>query len=150
MADPKELANAISEARARLLAFVERCPDEQWGSEPLGDEDRRSVALIVDHVADSYEYLGAWMIGMLAGEPADVNSDVVDELNAKHASSATALDRTDVIEHLSRSGDEMIALVSGLSSEQLASNDGRVERFAEIACRHADAHRSELEESMAL
>ena len=84
------------------------------------------------------------------GEPVDVNSEVVDALNAEHASSVTALARADVFEHLRLSGDEMIALVNGLSLEQLSMSEGRVERLAQIAGRHADAHRSELEEALAI
>jgi hypothetical protein len=106
--------------------------------------------VIVDHVADAYEYLGSWMKDMIAGRRVDVDPDVVDELNSKHASNTTALERAEVIEHLQRSGDEMIELVSGLSADQLAMGDGQMERFAQIACRHASAHRSELEEALGL
>ena len=150
MADPKDLSNEISEARARLIAFVLACSDEQWGSEPLGVADPRPVSVIVDHVADAYEYLGSWMKAMVAGEAVEVNSDMVDELNAIHASEATSLERVEVIEHLRRSGDEMIGFVSQLSVDQLAMGDGRVELFAQIAKRHADTHRSELEAALAL
>jgi hypothetical protein len=106
--------------------------------------------VIVDHVADAYEYLGSWMKAIVAGEAVEVNPDMVDEMNAIHASEATSLERAEVIQHLRRSGDEMIELVSGLTADQLAMGDGRVELFAQIAKRHADAHRSELEEALSL
>ena len=150
MADPYELAHQISEARERLIAFVSECSAEQWASEPMGSTDPRSVSVIVDHVANAYEYLGSWMKAMVAGEAVEVNSDMVDELNAIHASEATSLERVEVIEHLRRSGDEMIGFVSQLSVDQLAMGDGRVELFAQIAKRHADTHRSELEAALAL
>lgn len=145
MVDPNDLAHEISEARGRLIAFVTRCSADQWVSEPMGSADPRPVSVIVDHVADSYEYLGSWMEAMVAGEAVEVNPDIVDELNAIHASRATSLERDEVIEHLRRSGDEMIGFVSRLTGDQLAMGDGRVELFAQIAQRHADAHRSELE-----
>lgn len=150
MADPNDLANEISEARGRLLAFVAKCSAEQWVSEPMGSADPRSVSVIVDHVADAYEYLGSWMEAMVAGEAVEVNPDMVDELNAIHASRATSLERAEVIEHLGRSGDEMIGFVSRLTGDQLSMGDGHVELFAQIARRHADSHRSELEAALAL
>jgi uncharacterized damage-inducible protein DinB len=150
VADPYELAHQISEARGRLLAFVAECSAEQWASEPMGSADPRSVSVIVDHVANSYEYLGSWMRAMVAGEAVEVNSDMVDELNAIHAKRATSLEQAEVIEHLGRSGDQMIEFVSGLTADQLAMGDGRVELFAQIAKRHADTHRSELEEALFL
>ena len=43
-----------------------------------------------------------------------------------------------------------MALFVSLRPEQLAGGDGRVMRFADIATRHADDHRSKLEEALGL
>ena len=145
---PDRLAREIMEARARLVAFVARCSDEDWVSSPLGSSDPRPVCLIVDHVADAYEYLSSWIGELVAGEPVTVDSDVVDALNAKHARASTALRRDEVLAHLERSGDAIIGLVGGLEIDQLASGEGRVERLAQIASRHADGHRSEMESAL--
>jgi hypothetical protein len=55
-----ELAREVVAARARLVEFVGRCTDDQWTTRPLAD-DPRAVAVIVDHVADAYEYLGSFV-----------------------------------------------------------------------------------------
>jgi hypothetical protein len=47
------------------------------------------------------------------------------------------------------SGADIAALVAGLSAADLAAGDGRVRRFAQIAIRHADDHRSEIEAALA-
>jgi len=40
-------------------------------------------------------------------------------------------------------------LVAGLSAADLATGDGRVQRLAQIAARHADDHRAEIEAALA-
>jgi hypothetical protein len=149
MTDPADIAAAVADARQKLAGFASECSEEQWGSSPLGDADPRPVCVIVDHVADAYEYIGGWLRSMLDGESLDITSDDVDHLNAHHASIAVMHGRSEVIEHLDRSGDQLIELISALRPDQLAIDNGRLERLAMIASRHADGHRSELEAALA-
>ncbi len=142
-ADPGDLAWAIDDARGELLRFVAACSEEQWTSCPLGDADPRSVAVIADHVADAYGYIGAWIEALCRGEDVTVDGAVVDDLNARHAA-APAPTRAAVVEHLSGAGDRITAIVSSLRPEQLGLADGQVARLAQIAALHATAHRTEL------
>ena len=112
-------------ARQRLIAFVGRCADEQWTSSPLGYDDPRSVGVIVDHVADAYEYLGSLVTKLVRGEPVEVSPEIVDELNALHSAALTPT-REAAIEHLVRSGDAFVALIEPLGPEQLSAAEGRV------------------------
>jgi hypothetical protein len=48
-----------------------------------------------------------------------------------------------------RSGSDIAALVAGLSTADMAAGDGRGRRLAQIAIRHADDHRSEIEAALA-
>jgi hypothetical protein len=145
---PAELAADIDAARERLAGFVGSCTDADWRSAPL-DGDPRPVGLVVDHVADAYEYLAGWIRQLVAGQPVDVNNEVVDALNAEHARTAGSVTRAETAGHLRRSGADIAALVAGLSAADLAAGDGRVRRFAQIAIRHADDHRSEIEAALA-
>ncbi len=145
---PAEFAAEIDAARERLTGFVRGCTDEQWHSAPL-DGDPRPVGVVVDHVAHAYEYLAGWIRELVAGQPADVNGEVVDALNAQHAQAAASVNRADAIAHLLRSGDAMSTLVAGLSAADLEAGGGRVRRFAQIAVRHRDDHRSEIETALA-
>lgn len=140
---PAQYASDIDEARERLVAFAGRCTDEQWTSAPLAD-DPRPVGVVVDHVADAYEYLAGWMRRILAGEAVTVTADIVDGLNAEHAVTAAAVTRAGAVDHLRRSGAELSALVAGCAPAQLAAGDGQVERLAQVAIRHADSHRAEI------
>jgi len=145
---PADHAAAIEQARQRLIRFVQRCTDGDWRSAPVAG-DPRTVGVIADHVAHSYEYLAGWIADLTAGRPVEVNSDVVDALNAEHAAEADTVTQAHVTGHLRSSGDAMVALVAGLEPEQLGLGDGRVGRLATIAARHADNHRTEIEAALA-
>jgi hypothetical protein len=146
--DAVDLTRDVAKARERLVEFVDRCTAEQWASSPLGDADPRSVGVIVDHVADAYEYLAVWLGELARGESVEVSSDVVDDLNARHARAISAPTRADTVDHLRTSGDAFMALVESLSPDQLSGADGRIVRFAQIAARHADSHVAELEAAL--
>ncbi len=146
---PAQYAADIDAARERLIAFAGGCTDKQWRAAPL-DGDPRPVGVVVDHVAHSYEYLAGWMRDLLAGRPVAVNSDVVDALNAEHAAAAAAPTRAGTIEHLRRSGTAISELVAGCTAADLQAGDGRIERFAQIAIRHADNHRTAIETALAV
>ncbi len=144
---PADLAVSIDGARQRLISFVRQCNEDDWQAAPVPG-DPRPVGVICDHVAHAYEYLGGWIGDLVAGRPAEVSTDVVDELNARHAANASVT-RAHVADHLRSSGDTIITLVGGLNPEQLQIDGGRVRRFAEIAIRHADDHRAQLDEALA-
>ncbi len=142
---PAEHAAQIAAARDRLLAFVATCTDDDWHAAPLRDEgDARSAGVIVDHVADAYEYLGKWIGSIVTGDSPAVNSELVDALNAAHAAAAGNLTQAGAMQHLQTSGDVLIAMISDLTATDLDAGDGRVRRLAEIAARHADDHRTEI------
>jgi DinB superfamily len=145
---PAEYAAAIDAARQRLLGFVRTCPEDDWETAPL-DGDPRQVGVVLDHVAHSYEYLANWMGERLAGHQVTVSSDIVDGLNAEHAQSAAQVSPQEAIAHLDRSGDAIVKLVGGLSPPDLDADGGRIRRMAQIAIRHADDHRTEIQEALA-
>jgi hypothetical protein len=146
---PAEHAAQISAARDRLLAFAATCTDEVWHATPLDAHgDHRPVGIIVDHIAHAYDYMGGWMREILAGGAPQVDVALVDRLNAAHAASAGHLTQAGAMEHLTRSGDELIGLVAGLTEAELDAGAGRVRRFAEIAARHPDAHRADIEDAL--
>ena len=146
--DPAACAADIDAARERLIAFVAGCSEEEWRAAPL-DGDPRPVGVVVDHVADAYDYLAGWMRQILAGQQVEVNHDVIDALNAQHARRAAGVSQADATGHLRRSGAALSELVAGLSAADLAAGDGRVRRLAWVAARHADGHRADLETALA-
>lgn len=146
--DAAAYAADIEAARDRLIAFASGCSEAQWRAAPL-DGDPRPVAVVVDHVADSYEYLAGFIRQILAGQAAEVTGELVDDLNAEHAAAAAAVSQADAAEHLHRSGAAISALIASLSADQLAAADGRIRLFAQVAIRHADNHRTDIETALA-
>jgi DinB superfamily len=144
---PADYACAIDDARQRMIRFVRQCTDGDWRAAPV-DGDPRPVGVIADHVAHAYEYLAGWIADLAEGKPAEVNSDIVDDLNAEHASDAATVTREHVTGHLRSSGDALVSLVAGLDPDQLDLGEGRVRRLAVIAARHADDHRTQLEQAL--
>jgi hypothetical protein len=126
---------------------VQHCPEAEWRAAPV-DGDPRALGVIADHVAHAYEYLAGWISDLVAGRPVDVNAEIVDDLNATHAAGTGAPTPGEVAAHLSASGDALIGLISGLGPAQLDLDGGRVRRFAQIAARHADSHRTEIEAAL--
>jgi len=144
---PADHARSIDDARQRLISFVEQCPAAEWRFAPV-EGDPRAVGVIADHVAHAYEYLAGWIADLVAGKSVDVTAEIVDDLNAGHAGQAGAPTPGDVAVHLGASGDTLIGLVSGLEPAQLDLGGGQVRRFAQIAARHADSHRTEIEAAL--
>jgi hypothetical protein len=142
-----EYAAAIAGARQRLIGFADGCSDQDWSASPL-DGDPRPVGVVADHVAHAYEYIAGWLRQILDGQAVKVTSEIVDGLNADHAGEAAKLSRAEVIDHLNRSGDVLIALIAGLDPGQLDADEGRIRLFAQISIRHADDHRAEIEAAL--
>jgi DinB family protein len=146
--DPTAYAASIEAARDRLIAFATGCSEQEWRAAPL-EGDPRPVAVVVDHVADSYEYLAGFIRQIIVGDPVEVTGEIVDDLNAEHASAAAAVSQAEAAEHLRRSGAAISALIAGLSADELGAGDGRVRLFAQIAIRHADNHRTDIQTALA-
>jgi hypothetical protein len=153
MTEASDLTSEVVAARERLIEFVRRCPPERWMSSPLAGDDPRTVAVIIDHVADAYEYLASFVATLTRHEPVEVSPEIVDDLNARHAAAAVPVPtKQSAVEHLVRSGDAFVALIEPLDAHQLATGEGQVTvaRFATIAARHTDTHRIELEQALDL
>lgn len=145
---PADLARAIDEARQRFVGFVQHCTDGEWHVAPV-DGDPRPVGVIADHVAHAYDYLAGWIADLIAGRSVEINSQVIDELNAEHAADASTVTPAHVAGHLRSSGDAIIALVAGLEPGHLDTGNGRARRLAMIAAQHADGHRTEILQALA-
>ena len=145
---PAAYAADIDAAKDRMISFVDGCTEEDWHAAPV-DGDPRPVAVIVDHVAHAYGYLAGWIREIVVGQQVEINSDVVDALNAQHAREAAAVSKAEAAVHLRRNGAAISGLVADLSTADLEAGDGRVRRLAQIAIRHADEHRADIETALA-
>jgi hypothetical protein len=143
-ASAAELADAVVRNRDALIMLAQRCSRPQWVSSPLTD-DPRPIGVVVDHVADWYTTLARWVAALLARETLEVSHAIIDARNAVHASAATTVGCDAVVSHLRQAGNAMADAIRPLSTAQLDADKGWVRRFAEVAARHTDDHRAEIE-----
>lgn len=113
------LAARIEEGAAGLAAFAEGLSDAEWNT-PVSASDRRSVGLIVHHVANMYP-IEIDVARVIAGGKAitDVTWEVVADLNAKHAGENSRVTKAAALELLRRNSREAAAAVRAFTDEEL-------------------------------
>jgi hypothetical protein len=117
----ESLANRVEEGAAGLAAFVEGLSEAEWKT-PVSATDRRSVGLIVHHVAAVYpvEMDLARAIGGGNAIP-DVTWEVVAELNATNARENAGITKAEALALLRRNSREAANQVRAFTDEQLDS-----------------------------
>jgi hypothetical protein len=119
MARSALLADRIEEGAALLAAFAEGLSEEEWHA-PVSATDRRSVGLIVHHVASMYPIEIDVARAVASGKAVtDVTWDVVAELNAKHAREQAEVTKAATLELLRRNSREAAAAVRTFTDDEL-------------------------------
>ena len=113
------LAARIEQGAAALAAFAEGLSEQEWLT-PVSATDRRSVGLIVYHVASVYP-IEVDLARMVASGKAvtDVTWGVVAELNAKHATENAGVTKAAALELLRRNSREAASAVRAFSDDEL-------------------------------
>jgi DinB superfamily len=118
---PKSLAHRIEGGAAALAAFAEGLSEEEWRAPvPESEKDRRSVGVIVHHVASLYPVEIELARTVASGKAvADVTWEVVAELNAKHAQEQVDITKAAALELLCRNSSEAAAAVRAFTDDEL-------------------------------
>jgi hypothetical protein len=113
------LADRIEEGAVLLAAFAEGLSEEEWCA-PVSATDRRSVGLIVHHVASMYPIEIDVARAVASGKAVtDVTWGAVAELNAKHAHQHAAETKATALELLRRNSREAANAVRAFTDEEL-------------------------------
>jgi DinB family protein len=114
------LADRIEEGAASLAKFAEGLSDAEWRTPMSGGNDRRSVGVVVHHVASVYP-VEIQLARAIAGGNAvtDVTWDVVAKMNAGHAAEQAAVTKAAALELLRRNSREAAAAVRAFTDEEL-------------------------------
>jgi len=113
------LADRIEEGAAGLAAFAEGLSEAEW-LEPVSGTDRRSVGVIVHHVASMYPIEIDVARAIASGKAVtDVTWNVVAELNAKHAHEHAEVTKAGALELLRRNSHEAANAVRAFTDEEL-------------------------------
>jgi hypothetical protein len=112
------LAERLEQGASALAAFAGALTDAQWQTRIPGDG--RTVGVIVHHVASVYPLEIQLAQTVAEGKPvADVNWDVVHEMNAKHARDNDVVTKEEALDLLWRNSAAAAAAIRALSDEDL-------------------------------
>lgn len=113
------LADRIEEGAASLAAFAEELSEEEWRA-PVSRSDRRSVGIIVHHVASVYPVEIDLARTIASGKAVTaVTWEVVAELNAKHAQDQAGVTKAAALELLRRNSHEAADAVRAFTDDEL-------------------------------
>ncbi len=115
------LADRIEQGAAGLAAFAEGLSEAEWGR-PIsaGGGDRRSVGVIVHHVASVYPIEVDLAKKIASGQAAtDVTWDAIAAMNANHARESAGLNKAATLELLRRNAREAAARVRAFTDAEL-------------------------------
>jgi|SRR5690242_3076893 len=117
----ESLAARIEEGAARLAAFAEGLSNADWQT-PISATDRRSVGVVVHHVANMYPIEIDLARTIARGKAiSDVTWEVVAQLNANHARDNAQVSKPAALELLRRNSLETAAAVRAFTDEELDS-----------------------------
>lgn len=115
----ESLAARIEEGAAGLAAFAETLSDAEWNT-PVSAKDRRSVGVVVHHVANMYPIEIDVARAVASGKSvSDVSWDVVAQLNAKHAQDNARVSKSAALELLRKNSREAAAAVLTFTDQDL-------------------------------
>jgi len=115
------LAARIEEGATGLAAFAEGLSEAEWGT-PVSTTDRRTVGVIVHHVATVYPIELELAKAIASGKPVlDVTWEVVAQLNANHAREHGGVSKAASLELLRQNSRDAAAAVRAFTDEELDS-----------------------------
>ena len=115
----ESLAARIEEGAARLVAFAEGLSDAEWHT-PVSATDRRSVGVIVHHVASMYPIEIDLARAVACGRSiSDVTWEAVAQLNAKHAQDNAQVSKAVALELLRQNSRKAATAVREFTDQEL-------------------------------
>jgi hypothetical protein len=115
----ESLAARIEEGAAGLMAFAAGLSDAEWHT-PVSATDRRSVGVIVHHVATMYPLEINLARTIASGRSvSDVTWEMVAQLNAKHAQDNAQVSKSAALELLRQNSREAAAVVRAFTDQEL-------------------------------
>jgi hypothetical protein len=113
------LADRIEEGAANLAAFAEGLSEKEWTS-PISATDRRTIGVVVHHVAFVYPIEIDLARSIAAGKAVtDVSWEAVADLNAKHAHDQAGVTRAQALALLRKHSRDAAEAVRSFTDEEL-------------------------------
>jgi len=114
------LADRLEQGARALAAFADTLTESEWRA-PLGTSDRRTIGVIVHHVAWIYPIEIQLAQVLAAGKPVtDVTWEAIAEINAGHAQEHEGVTKQTALELLARNSAGAAAAIRALTDAKLA------------------------------
>ena len=113
------LAARIEEGAKGLAAFAEKLSDAEWRKPMVTGNDRRTVGVVVHHVAFVYPIEIDLAKTIAGGKAADVTWEAVAELNANHAKDQAPVTKAEALDFLRKNSKAAADAVRALSDAEL-------------------------------
>ncbi len=112
------LADQYTQATATLLAFVEPATEEQWRTFCINE--RRTVAVLVHHLAGTAEFIPTLIARVAQGEPLPpLTSEMIDHNNARHAETHAQVGPAETLALLRQNSSVTADFIRSLTDTQL-------------------------------
>ena len=111
------LANALEEGARALAAFASTLTEQEW-QRPLG-HDRRTIGVIVNHVATVYPVEILFARSVASGKPEPITADAIDQMNAGHAKDNEAVTKEETLELLATNSAAAAAAIRSMTDDDL-------------------------------
>ena len=114
----QQLAGQLEQANDEVIGIVETCGEGTWQATCPVEGWGANVA--AHHIAVGHQMLAGLTQMLAAGQqPPPMDTSTGDQMNAQHAKDFANCSKQEALEALRKNGDAAVALVRGLSDEQL-------------------------------
>jgi hypothetical protein len=115
----ESLAARIEEGAAGLAFFAQELSDDEWRT-PVSATDRRSVGVVVHHVASMYPIeIDVARVIASGRSVSDVTWELVARLNSKHAQDNAQVSKSAALELLRENSRHAAAVVRAFTDQEL-------------------------------
>jgi DinB family protein len=112
------LADRIEEGAAKLAAFIKELPEAHW-KKPISATDRRTVGVVVHHVAFVYPIEIEVARAIASGKAVETSWPDIVKLNAGHAGDNADITKAAALEALAKNSREAADAVRTFTDEEL-------------------------------
>ncbi|MGD2097536.1 MAG: DinB family protein [Desulfobacterales bacterium] len=114
----KELSGRFMNFNQKLIAFVEKCSDENWGKVCSGEN--WPVSVVARHIAAGhYSAIGLAQLIVEGKQLPELTSEIIDQGNAQHAKKHSNCTKDEVLGILREKGSSAAEYIAGLDDADL-------------------------------
>ena len=120
VAKSEVLARQFEAKLQEAMATLEKLGDKDWRK--ATEAEKWSVGVTAHHLASTLEPISEMVEAVATGKSKESTMEMIDQLNAKHAKDYANCTKAETIELLKKGAAVAVAVIRGLSDDQLAKS----------------------------